>query len=177
MHVINWKPSPFLVKCAKDFHLKLDSSLKKCLSSEPNMRFRENYLTELLQKTLLRCYVIVSSKSLKSFSKELFFCSGLRNTRSLGRGGRYQHQDNQMVSLVLLNNTNDTLKCTDLQIVGLVFIHWLRSTSAVVTIASNNSGWRPVNVFTVIIPFRPAHILTRLWRSRRWRRLYENQAF
>ena len=46
----------------------------------------------------------MSSKSLKSFSKELFFCSGLRNTCSLGRGGRYQHQDNQTVSLVLLNN-------------------------------------------------------------------------
>ena len=46
----------------------------------------------------------MSSKSIKLFSMELFFCSGLRNTRSLGRGDRYQHQDNQMVSLVLLNN-------------------------------------------------------------------------
>ena len=174
--MIEGNPSPFLVKCAKDFHLKLDSSLKKCLRSEPNMRFRKNYLTELLQKTLLRCDV-KSSKSLKSFSKELFFCSGLPNTRSLGRGDRYQHQDNQMVSLVLLNNTSDTLQCTDLQIVGLVFICRLRSTSAVVTIDTNNNGLRPVNVFRVIIPFRPAHILTRLWRWRRWRRLYENQAF
>ena len=60
------------VKCAKDFQLKLDSSLKKCLRSEPNMRFRKNYLTELLQKTLLRCDV-KSSKTLKSFSKELSF--------------------------------------------------------------------------------------------------------
>ena len=69
------------------------------------MRFRNNYLTKLLQKTLLRCDV-KSSKILKSFSQEIFFCSGLRNTRSLaGRGDRYQHQDNQMVSLVLLNNT------------------------------------------------------------------------
>ena len=123
-NVIEWNPSPFLVKWAKDFHLKLDPSLKKCLRSEPNMRFRKNYLTNLLQKTLLRCDV-KSSKSLKSFSKEIFFCSGLRNTRSLaGRGDRYQHQDNQMVSLVLLNNTNDTLQCTlctDLQIVGLGF--------------------------------------------------------
>ena len=92
------------VKCAKDFQLKLDSSLKKCLRSEPNMRFRKNYLTELLQKTLLRCDV-KPSKSLKSFSKELFFCSGLPNIRSLGRGDRYQHQDNPIVSLVLLNNT------------------------------------------------------------------------
>ena len=114
-------------------------------------------------------------ESLNSFSMEFFFCSGLPNTRSLGRGGRYQHQDNQMVSLVLLNNTNGTLQCTDLQIVDLVFICRLRSTSAVVTIASNNSGWRPVNVFTVIIPFRPAHILTRLWRSRRWRRFRGTQ--
>ena len=46
----------------------------------------------------------MSSKSIKLFSMELFYCSGLRNTRSLGRGDRYQHQDNQMVSLVLLNN-------------------------------------------------------------------------
>ena len=46
----------------------------------------------------------MSSKSIKLFSMELFFCSGLPNTRSLGRGDRYQHQDNQMVSLVLLNN-------------------------------------------------------------------------
>ena len=131
--MVEGNPSPFLVKCAKDFHLKLDPSLKKCLRFEPNMRLKKNYLTKLLQKTLLRCDV-KSSKSLKSFSKEIFFCSGLRNTRSLaGRGDRYQHQDNQMVSLVLLiiNNTNDTLQCTDLQIVGLVFICWLRSTSAV----------------------------------------------
>ena len=46
----------------------------------------------------------MSLKSLKSFLKELFLCSGLRNTRSLGRGGRYQHQDNQMVSILLLYN-------------------------------------------------------------------------
>ena len=86
-------------------------------------------------------------ESLNSFSMELFFCSGLPNSRSLGRGGRYQHQDNQMVSLVLLTNTNGTLQCTDLQIVDLVFICRLRSTSAVVTIDTNNSGLRPVNVF------------------------------
>ena len=123
------------------------------------MRFRKNYLTELLQKTLFSCD-LKSSKSLKSFSKELFFCSGLRNTRSLGRGDQHQHQDNQMVSLVLPNNTNGTLQCTDLQIVGLVFICRLRSTSAVVTI--NNNGLRPVNVFiltrVVIIPLCPAHM-------------------
>ena len=46
----------------------------------------------------------MSSKSIKLFSMELFFCSGLRNTRSLGRGDRYQHQDNPLVSVVLLNN-------------------------------------------------------------------------
>ena len=175
-NVIEWNPSPLLVKWAKYFNLKLDP-MKNCLRSEPNMRFRKNYLTKLLQKTLLRCDV-KSSKSLKSFSKKIFFCSGLRNTRSLGKGDRYQHQDNQMISLVLLNNTNDTLQCTDLQIVGLVSICRLRSTSsAVVTIDTNNNGLRPINVFIVIIPFRPAHTLTRLWRSRRWRRLYENQAF
>ena len=174
--MIEWNPSPLLVKWAKYFNLKLDP-MKNCLRSEPNMRFRKNYLTKLLQKTLLRCDV-KSSKSLKSFSKKIFFCSGLRNTRSLGKGDRYQHQDNQMISLVLLNNTNDTLQCTDLQIVGLVSICRLRSTSsAVVTIDTNNNGLRPINVFIVIIPFRPAHTLTRLWRSRRWRRLYENQAF
>ena len=32
-----------------------------------------------------------------------------------------------------------------------------------VTIDTNNNGLTPVNVFIVIIPFRPAHILTRLW--------------
>ena len=103
-NVIEWTSSPFLVKWAKDFHLKLDpSQLKKCLRSEP--RFRKNYLTELLQNTLIRCDV-KSSKSLKSFLMELFFRSGLRNTRSLVRGDRYQHQDNPIVSLVLLNNAN-----------------------------------------------------------------------
>ena len=60
------------VKCAKDFQLKLDSSLKKCLRSEPNMRFRKNYLTELLQKTLLRCDV-KSSKVLTHFQWNFSF--------------------------------------------------------------------------------------------------------
>ena len=46
-----------------------------------------------------------------------------------------------------------------------VFIWWLRSTSAVVTIATSNSGWT-INVFTVIISFRLAQILSWLWLSK-----------
>ena len=116
------EPKSAFGKVSKVFSSKIGPySLKKCLRSEPNKRFTKNYLTELLQKTLLRCDV-KSSKSLKSFSKELFFCSGLPNTRSLGRGDRYQHQDNPIVSLVLLTMLIGTLQCIDL---GLVFISLL----------------------------------------------------
>ena len=93
------EPRSAFGKVGKVFSSKIGLySLKKCLRSEPNKRFTKNYLTEL------RCHV-KPSKSLKSFSKELFFCSGLPNIRSLGRGDRYQHQDNPIVSLVLLDYT------------------------------------------------------------------------
>ena len=114
----------------------------------------------------------MSSKSLKLFSKELFFCSGLRNTYSLGRGGRYQYQDNQMVSLVLLNNikrSNPPMyrprPCFDMMPAIDQYGRHDRSLQITVPL------YVIVNFFIVIIPFRPAHILNRLWRSRRWRTL------